>query len=930
MKLFLPFRASLFSILFVLLFADSSFAQRGFSIRGSAADTTSGTKLSNTTIYVLNAKDSIMQKFTYAGEDGSFAINGLPAGNFILLSTYPEHADYAEKFSLGDTHPAQDFGAINIPLKARLLEEVIISGATAIKIKGDTTEFNAKSYVIQPNDKVEDLLRQLPGLQVDKDGKITANGERVTKVLLDGEEFFGDDPTLVTRNIRSDMVDKIQLYDKKSDQATFTGIDDGSRSKTLNVKLKADQNKGHFGKVEAIAGTEGIYSGQVLYNNFKPTEKYAFYGTAATNGKVSLGMADNNRLGSSGNNVQIGDVVIIPSAQDEQDAFNGSYDGRGFPVARTGGTHYDKRWNDGKESINANYKAGYLGVIGLNTTLREQNLPTGTISSDNTRNFDNSAFRQKLDAAYTLKLDSLSDLKITVDGTLKNAETNGHLSTETFSSSLLNQNIQNTDNNSDQSIFNASAFYSKKFRKPGRTFSWNLGEAYNRNDNTGFQNSTITYYNPSGNADSTRNIDQYKTIVLSSSVLSSNMTFSENLNKTFALIVNYGIGMNKSHAERQSFNASSPGIYDSEDPLYSNNYLFNQLTNQVGAVFNYHRGKVLLNFGSKASQVDFKQEDMVTSEISRRSFMNWAPQMNFQYRPSQQKSISVTYNGSTVQPTIDQLQPVRINTDPLNITLGNPGLKPSFGNSFSLRYRAFQPIKGRLLSFSGNYGFKSSSIVTSRFTDQGGKTTIQYRNLEDKTPFNYSLDAVIDFKIKPIDVSVELELSASGSHSYSYSNNLLNALDLRSYRSSAWIQKNVPKKYNLSLVIGPSYTSNNFSLQQYNVNAWGFYSEGRTTAFLPGKLQISSDFSYNYTAATQTFSAQDRVNLNAGISRTFLKKDALKLTFSGSDLLNQNMNFNRSINADVITQTSYNTIRNYYMFSLSWDFGQFGTNPAKK
>ena len=930
MKSFLPFRTCMISTLFFLVGAAPLFAQQGFSIKGSAVDTTSRTKLSNSTIYVLNAKDSIMHKFTYAGEDGSFAVNGLPAGNFILLATYPEYADYTEKFSLGDAHPSQDFGAINMPLKARLLEEVIISGATAIKIKGDTTEFNARSYVIQPNDKVEDLLRQLPGLQVDKDGKIIANGERVTKVLLDGEEFFGDDPTLVTRNIRSDMVDKIQLYDKKSDQATFTGVDDGTRTKTLNVKLKEDQNNGHFGKVEGITGTKDIYSGQGLYNKFAPGQRYAAYATAANNGRVSLGMGDNNRLGASGNTVQIGDVLIIPSSIDEQDAFNGTYDGRGLPVARTGGAHYDLKWNENKETINANYKAGYLGVTGVNTILSELNLPDGTISSDNVRNFDNSAFRQKQDAAYTIKLDSLSDLKITADGTLKNTETHGDFTTNTYGSSLLNRNVQNTDNNSDQSMFNASAFYSRKFMKPGRTFSWNIGHAYTRNNNTGFQNSAINYFNPAGSIDSARLIDQYKTTILSSSILSSNMSFSENLSKTFAMILNYGIGMNNSHAERQTFNTSSPGVYDQLDPLYSNNYQFDQLTNQVGAIFNYHKGKVVLNFGSKASQVGFKQTDEISGDISRRSFMNWAPQMNFQYRPSQQKNMSVTYNGSTTQPTIDQIQPVRVNTNPLNIILGNPDLKPSFGNSFNVRYCTYQPISGRSLSFAASYGFRSSAIVSDRFTDQGGKTTIQYRNLDSEMPYNYSLSSVMSFQIKPIAVSVEIELAASSSRGYSYSNNELNISNLRSYRSSIWVQKNVQKKYSLSLVVGPSYTSNNFSLQQYNNNARGFYSEGRTSFFLPGKVQIGSDFSYNYTAATQTFTAQDRVNWNASLSRTFLKNDALKLSFSGNDLLNSNINFNRSISDNAITQSSFNNIRNYYMFSLSWDFGQFGSTPVKK
>ena len=222
----------------------SAIAQNSYSIKGAVTDTAVKAKLVNATVAVLNAKDSILRKFVWTGADGSFAINNLPKGKFILLITYPGYADYVDFFPLDSVNKSQDFRSIDMVLKSRLLADIIVKGKVdAIKIKGDTTEYNARAYKIQPNDKVEDLLRQLPGIEVDKDGKITAQGQTVSKVLVDGEEFFGDDPTLVTKNIRADMVDKVQLFDKKSDQATFTGIDDGVKTKTINVVLKQDKKK---------------------------------------------------------------------------------------------------------------------------------------------------------------------------------------------------------------------------------------------------------------------------------------------------------------------------------------------------------------------------------------------------------------------------------------------------------------------------------------------------------------------------------------------------------------------------------------------------------------------------------------------------------------------------------------------------------------
>jgi len=282
-------RPSILICLFLVLFSKIALAQSNYAIKGIVADSVEKVKLQNSSIAVLQAKDSLLVKYTRAAEDGTFSIAGLNRGNYILLVSYPEYADYTRTFSLDSSKQSQNFGNINIVPKTRLLKEVIIKGTAAqMKIKGDTTEFNAKAFVTQPNAKVEDLLKQLPGITVDQNGNITAQGEAVKKVLVDGEEFFGDDPTLVTKNIRADMVDKVQVYDKKSDQATFTGIDDGKKEKTINIKLREDKKKGMFGKVEAGDGPENVYQGELLFNAFKAKQKFSVYGTLGTNGKVGL------------------------------------------------------------------------------------------------------------------------------------------------------------------------------------------------------------------------------------------------------------------------------------------------------------------------------------------------------------------------------------------------------------------------------------------------------------------------------------------------------------------------------------------------------------------------------------------------------------------------------------------------------------------
>ncbi len=312
-----------FSFFIFIFLTISAHAQNLYTVKGVVADTASNIKLGNAVVSILNAKDSILIGFKRTDILGAFSIKITQPGAFILRVSYPGYVGYAERFALDDKKII-DFGQLHLNLKSRFLKEIIVRGeAVAVKIKGDTTEFNASSYVIEPHAKVENLLKQLPGLRIDQNGKITANGDAVKKVLVDGEEFFGDDPTLVTRNIRGDMVDKVQLYNKKSDQATFTGIDDGKEEKTINIKLKEDKKNGYFGKLEGGVGNDGYYEAQAMLNSFKKNNKLAAYGISGNNGKIGLGWQDNAKYGASG--APKNSIMSLDDGADDFESSNSNY-----------------------------------------------------------------------------------------------------------------------------------------------------------------------------------------------------------------------------------------------------------------------------------------------------------------------------------------------------------------------------------------------------------------------------------------------------------------------------------------------------------------------------------------------------------------------------------------------------------------------------
>lgn len=919
-------KITILALFAIFLFSNVSFSQNTHSVKGTTIDSVSKAKLSGS-VSVLDAKDSVLRKFTYADDNGAFNINGLPAGKYLLFITYPGYDEKMKPFTLGPPNAVSDLGNVNLGVTNTLNEVTIKGPVQEIKIKGDTLEFNAKAYVIQPNAKVEDLLKQIPGIQIDKNGKITINGEAVPKVLVDGEEFFGDDPTLVTQNLRADMVSSIQVYDKKSNQAAFTGIDDGIKTKTINVKLKEDRKKGVFGKLLAGAGTDEYYETQALFNKFTARSKFAAYGTIANTGKTGLGVADNSRIGST-TGVQIGDtggVLVSGGGDDDLDASGGNYNGNGLPQAMAAGAHYDtKIKNDA--TINGNYKIGALDVEGKFVSSSQINLPGAIQSSATNRNFKNETFRQNADLSYYTKLDTSSTLKIDVNAIDKNLKTtNNALTTiKDENGNLILSETRRTFNDSRQKSFGISALYTKKFSKPRRTFTWNLSQTYAENHADGYLFSEIT----SANSATT---DQLKTVRANNTNISSNMTYSEPLSALWSLQFNYGLGINNTINTRNSFDkTTATGQYDILNTVFSNDFKTNQVTNQVGANFNYRKDKTILTFGTRTSFVEFDQLERYGNKNFKRSFVNWIPQVVYQYQMSSQKAIQAYYSGSMRQPTANELQPIPNNADPLRIVLGNADLKPAFTHYFQGNYRSQQIISRQSMSIQASYNFAENEIIQKLVIDNTGKTTVQSINLGDKRPDLITTSISGSRRISGTEIDVNFGLGFRRSTSYTDVNNVLNKFTNYTYQASLGVQTVKLQKYEFSVRFSPTYNPTRYSITpQSNNNIVGGNINSRIKLFLPAKFILESEVYYVYQAKTQSVEALNLTTLTAALSKTFLPDQNLKVSISGNNLLNANPSLNRSITSTGISQSNYNTIMRYFLLSVSWDFTKFGTSAAK-
>lgn len=885
------------------LFSFAAYAQKTYSVKGLLIDTASNSKINNATVTVLNAKDSVLQEFAYSNK-GSFEVNNLKPGKFLLMVTYPEYADFVASFMLDEAQPSYNFGNVKMILESRLLEEVIIkSKVVSMRIKGDTTEFNGAAYATQKNAKVEDLLKQLNGMRINQNGEILFQGEPVSKILVDGEEFFSDDPTLVSKTIRADMVNKIQVFDQKSEKAKLTGIDDGVKVKTINIVLMEDKRKGIFGKLDAGLGTDDYYEAQASFSKFSLKQKLSVFSGIGNTAKVSPGKEYFMDFGSPG-----------------------------IPLAREVGAHYDNKWNKDKESININYKLSDVNINLETNTLTQNNLPGNFNISKQDRNSQSDRFNQSFNTAFTSKIDSTSDLRVNINGndSRYTSENNSAGSTTRGNGILQNSSTAVSTGDNKSKNFYASANYTKRFKKKGRSLSINASSGLSNTKGNSYLKSGLNYYDEQGAIDSVSNIDQYKPNLTSNTNLSTGFSYTDVLSKALSFSAGYSFSRADNHNNQRSFNRVSSNDYNQLDSVYSSDFKLINHSGTYAVNLSYTKGKISGNAGTNVADAGYEQTDLFSDIVLNRKFINWEPSAFLRYQLSKATSLTFRYYGYTQQPGSYQLQPLRQNTDPLNITLGNSQLRPSFRNDFSYNYRVYQPTLDRGINFRGNYSTTINAIISNRSTDSAGVNLFRYSNLKDRTQKNWNVYTEVYGHVTKLDFILFISFTARGSTYFNFVNQQLNKVTSVTYTPMIEISKN-KANYNYRMTIGPNYLVNTSSLQQVNNNTRGFFTTMSYYTKLPHNFFMGSDLNYEFNGKNQVFDRNfEQVIINSHIGKSFLKDEGLKLTIKVNDLLNQNTGYYRNGTSDTFTESRNSTIKRYFMFSATWDFKKFGKSLQKQ
>ena len=924
----LSFMTKLTALLISVIVCSFAYGQQSF-IHGNVTDSSAHIQLEHAVVSVLHSKDSTLARFSRTDKIGSFSIGPLPAGDYLLLITYPKYGDYIEKVSVNGQSDAS-LSQVNMTPASRLLEEIIIR-QQAIRIKGDTTEFTADSFYVKPNATVEELLKELPGLQVDRDGQVTAQGQRVEKVLVDGEEFFSDDPTIATRNLRADAVDKVQVFDKKSDQAEFTGIDDGSRTRTLNLKLKDNAKRGYFGKLSA-AGLDKYYNAQAMINAFKGKRKLSAFGIASSTDQTGLNWQESSSYGFSASNISIDDgsgAVFISSGNDD-DLDAQSYYGKGLPESIKAGIHFSNKWNEDRYNIGSNYLLNKLAERSAGNTFRKNTLEDSVYYDREAADMQNDRLRHSATGLFEWQLDSSSSIKLTASGYTGTSTTQSDYRSQALSeeNKLVNSSERNLNSTGSDGSLNASILFRKKFKKKGRTLSISGEEKYNQSVKDGYIFSNADFFDFFGDITRHDTVDQWKTRDSRSNVVAAKAAYTEPLSASSFLEVNYTYSNSSSNKLAASFNRGIDMKYTDRVDSLSNDFEYLYRTNSAGLNYRYNSKKIIFSLGGNIAKTAFTQSDQVKDTSRTYDYTNFFPRANFQYKFSSFSNLSINYSGSTTQPTMEQLQPLTNNDDPLNIVTGNPSLRQQFSNNINLTYTNFQIINERYIFLGSFFTTVGDLISRSVSIDKFGRKVTRYVNTDEN--FSFALYGGFSMKIPKTNVRFNMRPNIYFSKTGNFINGVRNSSHNNSIGLTTGVNLSKKEKYQLNLSATPTFARSKSSISKVaHTSYWNYVFRADGNYQLPAKFEIGTDVDFNLRQRINEFDLNNNAILwNAYVEKKFLKSDALTLRVSMNDILDQNKGYSRSIQTFAIEEKNYLTFRRYGLVTLTYNFNNKGGSGA--
>ena len=926
---------------------------QGLKITGTLVDRDTKEGVMLATVQMLKP-DSTFVKGVLSDEKGNFTISAPSPGSYILKFTSVGYSPMTKNVNMtGKKNLAlgnMTFGADAIMLKGA----TVVGQASRVTVKEDTFVYNASAYRTPEGSVVEELVKRLPGAQVSDDGTITINGKEVKKVLVDGKEFMTGDTKTALKNLPTSIIDKIKTYDEKSDLARVTGIDDGEEQTVLDFGVKKGMNKGLFGNADASIGTHDRYSERLMGAMFKDNTRVMLMGNANNvNDRGFPGGGGGGRFGRGAQGLNTTKMVganfnLEPSDKLKLDGSVRWNHSNGYTRIEQSSENFVSTAGSFSNSINQNYTRSDSWNARMRLEWTPDSMtnimfrPTFSYSTSDGRSAGNSASYN--DDPYSYTSDPLS-----AEAIAQMADAGLMVNTRN------NRSISYSDNTSVGAMLQLN----RKLNSKGRNATIRTDITYGKTNSKSLSTSNVHLYQMEdmfGN-DSTYQTNRYNTTPTKTLNYSLQFTYSEPIFKAMFLQFSYKFNYKYNKSDRSTFDFSNLGesFFDGVDNAYRGwdnyfarlenpleSYLDNDLSryseyknyiHDIQLMLRVIREKYNFNVGLmlQPQKTRFIQRYQGVNTDTVRNVLNFTPTLDFRYRFSKLSNLRINYRGTTSQPSMTDLLDIRDDSDPLNITMGNPGLKPSFTNTFRLFFNNYRQEHQQAIMVHLNYSNTRNSISNMVTYDEqtGGRTTRPENingnwNMSGALMFNTALDSVGRWTVSTFtnvrynNYVGYLALDRnSGSQKNTTKTTTVGEQLTASFRNS-WME--------VSLDGSVDYTHTRNLLQsQSNLDTWQFAYGGYLSLYMPWGTSISTDIHQNSRRGYNDSSMNtNELIWNVQLSQSFLKGNALTLSLQLYDILHKQSNFSRTINAMQRSDTQYNSINSYAMLHAVYRINLFG------
>lgn len=896
----------------LIAFLLAGFVSQAQVLTGQVKSRSTDSTLVDATVLLLDSQDSTMLSFAKTKENGQFEMRGTKHDEVILQVSYVGFENFYLLFY--PTGEDQNLGIIFMEESSRELEEVFIIGERAsMEIKNDTVEYNAGSYKVQDNAVAEDLLKRLPGVEVDRDGSITAQGKEVQRVLVDGKEFFGRDPKMATRNIPADAIEKVQVYDKQSDMAEFTGIDDGMEETTIDLRLRADKKNLGFGKISTGVGADADklarYNVAGNYSQFKNGNQLSFVGNANNVNEQPFGTGG---FGGGGGVRFRG----------------GSFGGTRSGLMRnlSGGINFNS--DPGlRTEVNGSYSYTNNNTNVLTDGTSESvigNLETfGNSFSD--RNTDSESHRvnvtlnNNINEQNKIRWVNRFDYSDNASNSINNDEQ--YLS----GTDQMRNSTERTNLSEGSSLgFSSQALYQKAFDKRGRSFTTNLNFSLNNGKTDGTLLSRNGLFDAGLNDIAYTLLNQVNNQTNDNMTLGAEVSYTEPLNMNNFLEFNYSFRKVNNELDKRVYNVEETGnIFDTDlSNQYKNDYTYNR----AGINYRIAYDKLTGNLGASLQNSNLHGDLILRNQIIEKTYNNPVFNGRLRYSFTTSKSMDVSYNTNIREPSMTQLSPIPDNSNPLNIFIGNPDLKPQYAQRMNVNFRNFNQLTFRSFFMSAGLNYTTDNITNLVEYDE--VTLAQTR-----TPINYGNNVGVNamanygFRIRPISTRFSISTFDNISRSQTLINNIDNITN--TFMSTNTLRADITPgdNFNLSLSARVSFNHTTYSQNtQLNPN---YINQGYTADLewiFPGILSLTSAMDYSVFRYATTADVQKVPLWNASVFRTIFNNKRGEIRFSINDILGKNTVISQTASGNSFTEQRTNALGRYFLLSFTYNIN--GGAPA--